>query len=91
MAKKNLNNIKKCKLFHLNVEINERDSHANRLAKRNSVWKNEMTNDGRMKEMTVPKMTKLEEGKKLPRTRDREFATPKSRKQNTCTDEKERQ
>lgn len=64
MAKKNLNNIKKCKLFHLNVEINERDSHANRLAKRNSVWKNEMTNDGRMKEMTVPKMTKLEEGEK---------------------------
>lgn len=31
-----------------------------------------------MREMIVPKVTRLEEEKKLPRTRDPEFATPKS-------------
>lgn len=34
--------------------------------------------NGRMREMNVPRMTALEEKKKLPRTRDPEFATPKS-------------
>lgn len=34
--------------------------------------------NGWMREMIVPKVTRLEEEKKLPRTRDPEFATPKS-------------
>lgn len=40
-----------------------------------------------MREMIVPRMIRLEEKTKLPRTRDPEFATPKARKKtDTQTD-----
>lgn len=46
--------------------------------------------DGRMREMTVPKMTGLQEKKKLPHTRDPEFATPKSQRKTDIQTKTER-
>lgn len=48
------------------------------------VWYRQMkgNRNGRMREMIVPRMMGLEgEKKKLPRTRDPEFATPKSQEE----------
>lgn len=47
--------------------------------------------NGRMREMTVARMTGLQEKKKLPHTRDPEFATPKSQRNRYTDKDRERQ